>query len=233
MIDEQPEIKSPPVKRVTAKEIVFCHKLLEGLSTKEAAIASGFGEATAVRASTWIREDREHSKRPQVFDYFQKLVKQKLRLHDITVDNVLNELKIIAFSSLEHFIDLPTKGELKAEALQAAGLGYTLDPAGVEEWKKFRPGSYIRLKAWEDIPKQLLPAIAEINETKDGIRIKLHPKLDAIEKLAKYLAMYQNASADPDDVGQSVKEINLIVEGSKSPLMLAMKGGGGEEAKSA
>lgn len=228
MIEQQPEIKTPQPKRLTAKEITFCYKLLEGLNTTEAARASGFKESVAQRASSWIREDREHSRKPHLWDYFQNLLKKKLRLHDVTVDNILAELKIIAFSSLEHFLEFPTKDELKAEALEAKGLAMD-DPAGLEEWKKYRPGTYIRLKAWEDIPKPLLPAIAEINETKDGIRIKLHPKLDAIEKLVKYLGMYQNASADPDDVGQSVKEINLIVEGSRSPLMLAMKGGNDED----
>jgi phage terminase small subunit len=220
-----PAIPLPPTKRLTAKEITFCYKLLEGMSTKDAAIASGFKESIATQASRWIREDRDNSSKPHVWDYFQNILKKKLRLHDVTVDNILNELRIIAFSSLEHFIDLPTRAELMAEAQEAKALEYGSSPAAVDEWKKYRPGSYIKLKAMDDIPRQLIPAIQEITESKDGIRIKLHSKLDAIEKLAKYLAMYLDKDHKLDDDGPGVKEINLIVDGSKSPLMIAMRGG--------
>lgn len=52
-------------------------------------------------------------------------------------------------------------------------------------WKNYRPGS-IRLRNREKIPEALLPALAEITETKEGVRIKLHDKISALDKLARY-----------------------------------------------
>lgn len=222
-------------KKLSAKEITYCYKLLEGLNATEAALASGFKQSIAENASRWIREDREHSSRPHLYDYFTKLLKAKLRHYDVNVDNVLKELVIIAFSTLKHFIDIPTRAELTQDAIEARVLNYDINqPDQANEWKKLRAGSIIKLKPGDEIPDELWPAIAELSETSDGgIKIKMHNKIQALEKLVKYLGMYQNASADPDDIGQSVKEINLIVEGSKSPLMQLIKGGNLPEVKSA
>jgi len=207
-------------RKITAKEINFCYRLLEGMTVYDAAKDSGFAENTAKGgASTWIREDRDRSRKPHLWDYFQNLLKDKLRLHDITIENVLNELKIIGFSDLSHFIEIPTREDIKREAQVAREADYTSSTDDVFEWKKYRPGQMIKLKPFEEIPKQLLPAIAELRETKDGLVIKLHNKLEALEKLCKYVGMYNTIASDPDEIGSQVKEITLIVEGSRSPLM--------------
>lgn len=234
-----PQQESIPVtvvqtRRISAKEIAYCYALLEGLKPKDAALSVGFKHTIATQASRWIREDRERSSKPWMFDYFAKLLKAKLRHFDVTVDNVLRELTIIGFSDISAFIEIPSQEELKQDALDAKALGFEArQSAQADEWKKLRLGSTIRLKTREQINPALWPAVAEISETKDGIKIKLHNKIAALEKLAKYLAMYQNASADPDDIGQSVREINLIVEGSRSPLMKLIQGGDDQAQKTA
>lgn len=84
-------------------------------------------------------------------------------------------------------------------------------------WKNYRPGS-IRLRNREEIPEALLPALAEITETKEGVRIKLHDKISALDKLARYLKMYVAESKDEGEISQ-VKEINIFVNGSRSDLL--------------
>jgi Terminase small subunit. len=84
-------------------------------------------------------------------------------------------------------------------------------------WKNYRAGS-IRLKNAEEIPEALLPAIAELAETKDGIKLKLHDKISALDKLAKWRKMYA-PDVDEDSEARVVTEINLVVNGSKSRLM--------------
>lgn len=222
-------------KPLTAKERMYCYKIIEGLSPREAARAVGYNENTATNASRWIREDREASGKPHLWDLLQVLLKKKLRLFDINVDNVLRELTIIGFSSLHQFIDFKSKADLQAEALEARGLNMGQATDDVNEWKKYRAGSTIRLKPSEEIPIELIPAIAEINETKDGIRIKLHNKLDAIDKMMRYLAMYKNDSnkLEGDDLSDIIKEINIFVDADdRSPLMKLLPGGN-QPAKSA
>lgn len=85
-------------------------------------------------------------------------------------------------------------------------------------WKNYRAGS-IRLKNREEIPEALLPALAEISETKDGIRIKLHDKISALDKLAKWRKMYAADNEEDGGAGRIVTEINLTVNGTRSTLL--------------
>jgi len=91
------------------------------------------------------------------------------------------------------------------------------DRAELLFWRNYRAGS-IRLKNAEEIPAASLPVIAELSETKDGVKIKLHDKISALDKLAKWQKMY---AAEPEDEGSPrlVTEINLVVNGSKSRLL--------------
>lgn len=84
-------------------------------------------------------------------------------------------------------------------------------------WRDYRKGS-ITVKNREDIPKELLPQIAEIAHTRDGIRIKLHSKTDALDKLARILKMYDEDKSEGDKY-TNIQNINLIVNGSKSNLL--------------
>ena len=78
-------------------------------------------------------------------------------------------------------------------------------------------GYRVRIKFLEEIPAELMPAVAEIRETRDGLVVKLHPKLDALDKLATWLGMYDKKGEGekmPD-----LSELNLWVNGSKSNLL--------------
>lgn len=86
-------------------------------------------------------------------------------------------------------------------------------------WKSYRAGS-VRLKNREEIPQALLPAIAEISETRDGIRVKMHDKLGALDKLARWQKMYTAMDEEEGGAGaRVVTEISLTVNGSKSRLL--------------
>ena len=216
-------------KPITRRESQFIRHLLEGNSIADAARKAGYSESVALdRASGWIGQTREESKKPHLYDEYKKHLNRILRLHDVKVESILDELKIIAFSSIDNFIDLPTRESLlKARKNDAK----TREFIGIitEEDEKilkdesislddYRPGSEIRLKFLEDIPKQLIPAIWEIHETKDGIRIKLHSKMDAIDKLMRYMKMFDGESGQGNDTF-NLTQVNIVVNGSKSPLM--------------
>lgn len=88
-------------------------------------------------------------------------------------------------------------------------------------WRNYRAGS-IRLKNAEEIPDSLLPAIAELKETRDGIALKLHDKISALDKLARWKKMYDDDS-DKDAGAVQVKEINIHVNGSRSTLKITQE----------
>jgi hypothetical protein len=89
--------------------------------------------------------------------------------------------------------------------------------AEIMVWKDYAPGS-IRIKNIEDIPKALLPAIAEISNTREGIKIKLHDKMGALDKLARYLKLYDQEDTEKDKVSRITK-VEFVVNGSKSALL--------------
>jgi hypothetical protein len=86
-------------------------------------------------------------------------------------------------------------------------------------WKDYQSGS-IRLKNAEDIPECLLPVIAEISQTRDGIKLKLHDKLGALDKLARINKMYETKPEDDGGKGHIVTDIKIEVRGSRSTLHL-------------
>lgn len=249
--------------------ILFAELLASGTSISASAAARqvGFKNSTAsAGAYRWIGKTREGSRYPHLYDYFEKLRVERLRLYEINEDSVAKELRLIAFSSIENYLDFPSlkvKNAIEKIQLQREGLHAELKNFEPKEWadlsehdynrakaryifpkeyhdtikkilaadkqiKKLQdgPGYTLRLKYKEDIPKELMPAIAEIRETREGIAVKLHSKLDGLDKLAKYLKMYsderdRNNPATPVEV----KEINIIVHGSKSDLLTVEPGG--------
>lgn len=248
------------------KLIKFADLVLAGKTAALAARECGYSKSTAgCRAYGWIGKTRETSVYPALYDYFHEKRKEKLRLFDVSIDSVVNELKLIAFSSIDHYLDLPTiearrKIERITERLRAEEkkLERFINPDYLEIERKIQenpdvklslrgvkrytpeakdqlakcekiakelrhaengPGVYLRLKFKEEIPAELIPAIAEIRQTREGIALKLHSKLDALDSLAKWQKMYVDKPEGNEDAPANIQEINLVVNGSRSKLM--------------
>lgn len=192
------------------------------LSGDNAAIAGkkcGFTARKAKRTAEWIRTKREQSTRPFLWDAWRAALDKQIRLLEVSPHNIIRELAIIGFSSIDKFIDFPSRADAQkdfGEDSRPSNAETKDDENDSKSWKKYRPGAVIKLKFIEDIPADLMPAIAEIHETKEGIRIKLHNKLDALDKLCRIQKMFTvELPGDEDDD----KEINIIVNGSKSKLL--------------
>jgi len=212
--------------KVSKKELEWLGHILAGHGAVEAGKRIGKTKRAAKHTQSWLHADRERSAKPELWDIWRAALDKQLRILDAQAGNIIRELAIIGFSSIDRFIDFPSVADLKREAAKDEAnkeartsdvLGLTAnDENDSESWKRYRPGSTIRLKCLEDIPSELMPAIAEIHETKEGIRIKLHNKLDALDKLCRIQKLYASElpSTEDDD-----KEINIVVNGSRSKLL--------------
>lgn len=203
---------------VTKQELQWLGHVLAGDNAREAGRKCGFNARKAKRTAEWVRTTREQSTKPFLWDAWRAAIDRQIRLLEVNPHNIIRELAIIGFSSIDKFIDFPSRADAQKDmeidnGLQDVGED---DENDSKSWKKYRPGAVIKLKSIEDIPADLMPAIAEIHETKDGIRIKLHNKLDALDKLCRIQKMFTGEA--PDDE-QDDKEINIIVNGSKSKLL--------------
>lgn len=205
-----------PRQLVSSKEKILVSNILEGKSIYESALAAGYTDSMArTKVYKYFSDDREDSLKPDLWDYWQKKLQTKLRLFDVSIDSVLSELKLLAFSDISNYVTLFDENDIETSD----------DPEKV--FMRLQ-GRTLRVKSFRDIPKQLTPAIESISEDKHGIKIKLYNKLDSLDKLAKYLKMYSDVSANSSN-DDTPKEINLVVNGTRSPLFSS--GGKFEDAK--
>lgn len=181
-------------RKISKKELQWLGYVLDGLNARDAGRKIGLSARSAKSSSDWIRDTREKSKKPYLWDIWRNELDKQLRILDTSSGNILRELCLIAFSSIDQFVELPTR-----------------TPDNSRE--------SIRVRYREDIPKDLIPSIASIKETKDGIEVKLHSKMDALDKLARITKLFNQEPADEVPFGG---EINIHVKGTKSPLMLTI-----------
>lgn len=227
------------LEQLSQRHLKFAELLAQGEHSKADCIRlAGFAESMGRSASAYISTTREKSKYPALWDYYQKLRNRRLRLFDVSAESIKDELKVIAFSKITNYVSLPKTRDLQRQKLFDAkirkGMGYTdaedekilaledelresIGGENRDDLRKFSPGASVKLKALDDIPDELIPAIQSIEETRDGIKIKLYNKLDALDKLARIAKLYD----DPDDASKAtvIENLNVIVNGTKSDLL--------------
>jgi hypothetical protein len=224
-----------PLESLPVRLLRYAEYLASDYGTKtECMRKAGLAEGSASNA--YIGPSRERSRYPSLWDYYQKLRDRRLRLFDVNAETIRDELKLIAFSKITNYIHIPTRRDVARQKLFDAKIrkemGYTdtedqallaqedqlREMVGNDDPnRKFKPGESLKLKCLEDIPEELIPAIASIRETKDGISIKLWNKLDALDKLARICKLY-----DAEDEGSKatvIENLTVMVNGSKSDLL--------------
>lgn len=115
----------------------------------------------------------ENLTKPEIKIYIEALMRERSRRTDITADRVLNELAKIAFS----------------------------DPRAIFEWSP----DGVRLRDSKDLTDDQAACVSEVSETQSEktatVKVKLHDKLGALDKIARHLGMYSDkvtVSGDPD-----------------------------------
>lgn len=201
--------------KITRRYFVFAEHLIAGKSAAESARLAGFSNKIGREAWRWIRHDRADSSKPELWDYWRKRSDEQFRILGATSENIIRELCGIAFSSIDRFVKFPSV----RDGIDPTGINFNPledDENDSKSWSKFRPGSEIQLRFAEEIPAELMPAVESVAQTKHGIRIKLHSKIDALDKLARIRKMYADlvATDEPADY-----QINISISGSKSPML--------------
>lgn len=212
-------------RKISKREIEWLGYVIEGIPAREAGRKIGLSARAAKRTCEWIKTNRETSRKPYLWDIWRETLDRNLRILGAKSENIIRELCLVAFSSIDQFIEMPSR----ADALKAAKKNdeliekiineksESIEESADEKAKQYRPGAIIKLKFIEDIPKDLIPAIMSVKETRDGIEVKLHSKMDALDKLARITKLFNQEPVEEQPFGG---EINIHVNGSKSPLLL-------------
>jgi len=91
---------------------------------------------------------------------------------EITQDKVVRELAAIAFADIADYVRVQDYGGL----------------------------SMVEITPTREIPESKRAAIASIKQGSNGIEVKLHNKLDALDKLGRHFGMFKGDNAGDDDL---------------------------------
>jgi phage terminase small subunit len=158
------------MKELTPKQKRFCLEYMVDFNGTQAAIRAGYSKKTANAIAT------ENLSKPYIAEEIKKLTDKTSEWVDVTVQELIDEYKKLAFTNSEDLFDW------KDEKIT------TIDEDGQEQEEII---SKPYLKAYKDMPKAALAAISEIRETNQGISIKLHDKKGSLDSLMKYKGQFR------------------------------------------
>ena len=169
--------------RFTNRQLLFVVYYLTYFSPKHAAIKAGFSEHMADKIG-W-----ELLQKPHIKKEIQQRTKVLLDNLGVTPQRVLMEYLKIAFADIGEYVEFGQR-EIPATGRGKKGL-------------KKRTVNYVDLNSSSKVDTSL---ISEISEGKDGIKVKLHDKMKALEKIDKYFDLL------PDNWKRMVDEERLAIE---------------------
>ena len=105
---------------------------------------------------------------PKIVEYLSKRQSELQQRTNVTQDRVIQELASIAFSDIVDFV--------KVEIVN----GY---PS-------------VMIAPTKDIPARKRAAIAGIKQGANGVEVKLHNKLEALDKLGRHLGLFNDTDSD-------------------------------------
>lgn len=163
---------------LTDKQARFVEEYLVDLNATQAAIRAGYSARTAEQQGPRLLGNAG------VAAAIREAQARRSARTEVTQDRVLQELARIGFADIRKAVRwgasvaVPWAGDARnADDVDADG----------EAYKVHHPIALIDADA---IDPDTAAAIAEVALTKEGLRVKLHDKLGALDKIAKHLGLY-------------------------------------------
>lgn len=168
----------------------FCDAYLSTFNATTAAVAAGYSAATAGQTGYKLL------RKPEIQAYLAERRAAITTATDVSLADVVNELKKIAFADMRDVCEWGTK---------------TVDL-----------GNYVQIEAAYFDPKDsttLSPAasaaVAEVSQGKAGLKIKLHSKTTALDMLMKHFGGYER---DNQQKGDALARLIESAQGSPLPI---------------
>lgn len=151
--------------KLSEKRSAFCQEYSIDFNGSAAAVRAGYAKKSARVAASRLLDEKE------IQDVIASIINARNKKIELSAERVIGELQAIAFTKTTDFVKVKDvfvgRGKRK---------------------KKIRV-AYIELTS--DIDEEKQKAIAEISQTKDGIRLKQHDKVKALELLGKHLGIFE------------------------------------------
>jgi phage terminase small subunit len=182
-----------PDKRgeLSAKEKRFVEEYLVDLNGSQAAIRAGYSPRSAGEMAC------ELLTRPQVSDAITKRQNERARRNEVTQDQVIRELCIIAFADMRNYAQWGMTEDARRSMDQAEAENQGLDPM------QRMPPNGVMLRPSDELTDEQARAVREVSETtlpSGGIKygIKLYDKIAALKLLGQHLGMFKGEPKEGD-----------------------------------
>jgi phage terminase small subunit len=169
---------------VTPKQRQFVAEYLVDLNATEAAKRAGYSHATAHSAGPRLLENVEVKAALE-----QAMTKREVRTL-VRADRVLDEIGSIAFAKITDVV----RWGVKEVAIGYDEDGKRLAPQDIGEAVvvHHEMAPYVEALNSDDLPDHVKAAVAEVALTKDGLRIKMHNKPEALTLAGRHLGMWND-----------------------------------------
>lgn len=186
--------------KLTSKQLRFIQEFTIDHNATQAAIRAGYSPKTAGAIGA------ENLRKPQIDAEIKRLESETVQKLEITRDRIVQELAEIAFAKATDYVSVETE-----PAPQMIIHPLTGEPVTI-------PGVYcqtVRITDTDQLPENKKTAIASIKQGVNGIELKTHDKVRALEMLGKMLGVFDSREA------QAEQENNLfdVIVGSMEEVL--------------
>lgn len=178
---------------------LFVAGILAGKPQSQAYIDAGYrarGNAAESEASKLVRHPKVAA---EIQRRRQAAVAAAVATEQVTAERVIREAARIAFADLTQLIGIASNGDKG----------------------QFGHG-FVVVKSTNDIPEDLRVCIESIAQTKDGIRVKFHSKLAALDLLAKHLGILKGGDVHVHLGDKPVAELTPEERARRKAELLAL-----------
>lgn len=151
--------------KLTAKQMRFVDEWLIDFNGKQAAIRAGYSAKTAeVTAAKLLRNVKVQAE-------IARRQKDLQKRTEVSQDRVVKELARIAFANIADYLHVETQTRTKDDGTEVT---YQI----------------VMLSETEDLSVDQRAALANVKQSVNGVEIKLHDKIKALELLGRHIGMF-------------------------------------------
>lgn len=157
------------LKDIGARKILFVNVYLRNFNATEAAIEAGYSEKTARAAGSRLLTD------VNVQNLIRLRVDDMIKAKQLSLESVIDEIRKLAFTSIKSFVGVTKDGQPYLD----------FSKVNEEEWAA----------VGELTVDEYMEGRGEDARAVKKTKFKLHNKLDALDKLARFMGAYNGKEA--------------------------------------
>lgn len=186
--------------KLTPKQQQFAREYLVDFNATQAAIRAGYSPKTAQVIGA------ENIKKPMVAAEIQRLGQKTAQKLEITRESIMQELAAIGFARASDFVRVETEPTTRLGVHPLTGEIISL-PSYCQT---------VRITNTDELPEDKAAALAGIKQGTNGIEVKLHDKVRALELLGKAVGVFDSGRDTSTEATNNLFE--AIVESAQEGL---------------